>query len=66
MLFDKKNVLIHVYFTELLLQGCNPLQLILSIDELITLVEKSRHEIIASAKVMMRQLEKEAKEEEES
>jgi hypothetical protein len=30
------------------------------------LVEKSRHEIIASAKVMMRQLEKEAKEEEES
>jgi hypothetical protein len=66
MLFDKKNVLIHVYFTELLLQGCNPLQLILSVDELITLVEKSRHEIIASAKVMMRQLEKEAKEAEES
>lgn len=65
MLFDKKNVLIHVYFTELLLQGCNPLRLILSVDELITLVEKSRHEIIASAKVMMRQLKKEAKEEDE-
>jgi hypothetical protein len=66
MLFDKKNVLIHVYFTELLLQGCNPLQLILSIDELMKMVEKSRHEIIASARVMKRQLEKEEKEAEES